>query len=72
MSLDVKRYFYCVSPIITLFINYVLGLEFTFKEDEWHVSGGGRLSRADAAIYLLKTAKEHLHSKKIVAISTTN
>jgi len=48
----------------------VTDLEFVAKEGEWFVSGGGRIHREDVARYLLKTAKEHLHSTKIVAIKT--
>ena len=47
-----------------------LDLEFVAKEGEWHVEKGGRISREDVARFMLKTAKEHLHSNKIVAIAT--
>jgi len=45
-------------------------LEFVVREGEWFVDKGGRIHREDVARYLLKTAKEHLHSTKIVAIAT--
>jgi len=48
----------------------VTDLEFTAREGEWFVPNGGRIHREDVARYLLKTAKEHLHSSKIVAIAT--
>ena len=47
-----------------------LDLDFVVKEGEWFVDKGGRIHREDVARYLLKTAKEHLHSTKIVAIAT--
>jgi len=48
----------------------VTDLDFVVKEGEWFVDKGGRIHREDVARYLLKTAKEHLHSTKIVAIAT--
>lgn len=50
----------------------VTDLEFKVKEDDWLVEGGCRtsISRADVARYLLKSAKENLHEKKVVAIAT--
>jgi len=45
-------------------------LEFIAREGEWYVDKGGRIHREDVAHYLLKSAKEHLHSTKIVAIAT--
>ena len=51
-------------------IFHFLDMEFVAKEGEWFVEGGGRIHREDVARYLLKTAKEHLHSTKIVAIKT--
>jgi len=50
--------------------NPVTDLEFIAKEGEWYVDKGGRINREDVARYLLKAAKEHLHSRKIVAIAT--
>jgi len=44
--------------------------QFTVKEGEWYIDKGGRIHREDVARYLLKTATEHLHSNKIVAIAT--
>jgi hypothetical protein len=52
------------------FVIIFLDLQFTVKEGEWYVAKGGRINREDVARYLLKTATEHLHSSKIVAIST--
>jgi len=48
----------------------VTDLDFVVKEGEWFVDKGGRIHREDVARCLLKTAKEHLHSTKIVAIAT--
>jgi len=46
-------------------------LDFLASEDAWCVeAAGGMIARADVARYILKTAVEHLHSKKIVAIAT--
>ena len=62
----------CLSSIYVcnIYIFFILDLEFTAREGEWFVPNGGRIHREDVARYLLKTAKEHLHSSKIVAIAT--
>ena len=57
-------------PFIQKYIFFILDLEFAAREGEWFVPNGGRIHREDVARYLLKTAKEHLHSSKIVAIAT--
>ena len=57
-------------PFIWKYIFFILDLEFTAREGEWFVPNGGRIHREDVARYLLRTAKEHSHSSKIVAIST--
>ena len=66
----VRDTFYHPKKKNKLIFLFFLDLEFVAKEGEWFVEGGGRIHREDVARYLLKTAKEHLHSAKIVAIKT--
>jgi len=62
--------FTCVLPA-GLSNKPVTDMDFLATEDAWCVEAqGGMIARADVARYILKTAVEHLHSRKIVAIAT--
>ncbi|TRY77957.1 hypothetical protein TCAL_12971 [Tigriopus californicus] len=48
----------------------VTNTPFLAKEDEYDIKGNGsRIARADVARYLIKTAEEDLHHRKVVSIA---